>query len=75
VFAPTSASGSSIAQWKRSAPGWMTSSAPANPPITQVHCSGDTCSPSDVAAASVMTSGVIITSAVYSPTGMARRLK
>ena len=66
----TRPSGSRLAQPKASPPGRMMTSVPAKPPATSAQRSGDTCSLSTVAASSVMASGVIITMAVNSPTGM-----
>ena len=43
---------------------------PTNPPVTSAQRRGETFSASEVAASNVTTSGVIITMAVNSPTGM-----
>ena len=64
-----------MAQLKCSPPGRMMISVPAKPPITSSQRSTDTRSPSVSEASSVMTSGVIMTMAVNSPTGMYLRLK
>ena len=61
--------GSSIAQLKVSPPGRMMIRVPTKPPLTRSQRKGETLSPSDVDASSVMTRGVIITMAVNSPTG------
>ncbi|MCY1548967.1 hypothetical protein D9M68_851130 [compost metagenome] len=66
----TITSGSRLAQPITSPPGCTTSSAPAKPPHTSTQRSGDTRSRRNSAASSVTTSGVIMTMAVNSPTGM-----
>jgi len=53
----------------------MITKVPANPPTTSAHRKGRTFSPSDIAAIKVTISGVIITMAVNSPTGMFLRPK
>ena len=71
----TSPSGSSSDQSKSSLAGRMIISVPMKPPITSAQRSIDTRSRSISDASSVMTSGVTITMAVNSPTGIARRPK
>ena len=67
------ASGSSTAQPNRPLPGRMTIRAPAKPPATRVQRNADTRSFSHARASSVTSSGVSITIAVNSATGMWRR--
>lgn len=70
----TVTSGSRLAQPIVAAPGCTTSRAPAKPPPTSTQRRDDTDSLRNVAASRVTTSGVVMTKAVNSPTGMNCRL-
>ena len=77
AFDTTSPSGSSAAQPRSCASpfGRMTISAPAMPPASSSQRQAEMRSPSVSAASSVISSGVSMTMAVNSPTGITCRLK